>query len=333
MNASKVSEYDYINFLIVAQKVFSTTEAARTHPSGEKPVAHDAYTRLLQRLPPDSEGLWSEVEAHVERRSGVLVLDDTTLDKPYARQMELVSRHWSGKHHRVVQGINLVSLVWTIGQGAVRLPCDFRIYHKATDGQTKNDHFRQMLAQAQQRGFEPEMVLFDSWYSGLKNLKAIRDYGWTWVTQLKANRKVSQVKGQHVAVSDLRIPYLGLVVHLKGYGWIKVFRIDTPDGDTQYWATSQLDLDVLTLAYYALDAWQIEVYHQGLKQFTGIERGQFRRAHSQFNHIALALRAFVRLEFQRIHRQVSWFETKQEIVRNAMRAYLTAPTVILPPTA
>ena len=138
---------------------------------------------------------------------------------------------------------------------------------------------------------------------------------------------------QHFRVSDLLIPYQGLGVHLKGYGWIKLFRIDTPDGDTQYWATNQLDLDVLTLACAALDAWQIEVYHQGLKQFAGIERSQFRHAHSQFNHIALVLCAFVRLEFQRMHRQVSWFETKQAIVRNAMRAYLAAPTVILPPTA
>lgn len=333
MNPAKVNEYDYINFLIAAQTVFSTTEASRTNPAREKQVAHDAYTRLLQRLPPDSEGLWREVEPHVGLRSGVLVLDDTTLDKPYAQQMELVSRHWSGKHHRVVQGINLVSLVWTMGQGAVRLPCDFRIYHKQTDGQTKNDHFRQMLAQAYQRGFQPEMVVFDSWYSSLKNLKTIRDYDWTWVTQLKANRKVSQHQGQQVAVSDLIIPYQGLVVHLTGYGWIKVWRIDTPDGDTQFWASCQLDLDLLSLAFYALDAWQIEVYHQGIKQFTGIERGQFRLACSQFNHIALALRAFVRLEYQRVHYQISWFEAKQAIIREAVRAYLTSPTMTLPLTA
>jgi putative transposase len=333
MNPAKVNEYDYINFLIAAQKVFSTVEASRTHPLGEQQVAHDAYTRLLQRLPPNSEALWGEVEPHIARHSGVLVLDDTTLDKPYARHMELVSRHWSGKHQQVVPGINVVSLLWTIGQGAVRLPCDFRIYHKATDGKTKNDHFRQMLAQAHTRGFQPEMVVFDSWYSGLKNLKAIRAYGWAWVTQLKANRQVSQHKGHHLAVSDLIIPYGGLIVHLKGYGWIKVFRIDTPNGDTQYWATSHLQMHLISLAFYALDAWQIEVYHQGVKQFTGIERGQFRRTVSQFNHIGLALRAFVRLELHRIHQQLSWFEAKHAIIRDAVRAYLASPTIILPPTA
>jgi hypothetical protein len=32
----------------------------------------------------------------------LLVLDDTTLDKPYARNTELVTYHWSGKGERVV---------------------------------------------------------------------------------------------------------------------------------------------------------------------------------------------------------------------------------------
>ncbi len=67
------------------------------------------------------------------------MVDDTTLDKPYARNMDLVPRHWSGKHKRVVQGINLISLLRA--QGEERLPCDFRIYNRKEDGLTKNDHF------------------------------------------------------------------------------------------------------------------------------------------------------------------------------------------------
>src|SRR5262245_51190341 len=115
MNAPKCTEYDYINFLVAAQRVFSAVEAARSHPESEGQVAHDAYTRLLQRLPPDSEALWTEVKGCIELSQGLLVIDDTTLDKPYASQMALVTRHWSGKHHQVVQGINLISLVWSDG--------------------------------------------------------------------------------------------------------------------------------------------------------------------------------------------------------------------------
>ena len=55
----------------------------------------------------------------------MLVLDDTTLDKPYARHMGLVTRHWSGKHHAVVPGIHLLTLLWTDGQHLV--PVDYRL--------------------------------------------------------------------------------------------------------------------------------------------------------------------------------------------------------------
>jgi hypothetical protein len=34
-----------------------------------------------------------------------------------------------------------------------------------------------MLGVACRRGFEPECVLFDTWYSALDNLKAVRAYG------------------------------------------------------------------------------------------------------------------------------------------------------------
>ena len=40
----------------------------------------------------------------------MLVFDDTVLDKPFARHMGLV-----GRHKRVVQGINLVTALWTDG--------------------------------------------------------------------------------------------------------------------------------------------------------------------------------------------------------------------------
>ena len=65
MNPPKCDEMDYINFLIAAQQVFSSVEASQTHPAEEQAPAHDAYTRLLKRLPPDSQALWQEVNQNV----------------------------------------------------------------------------------------------------------------------------------------------------------------------------------------------------------------------------------------------------------------------------
>jgi len=282
-------------------------------------------------LPPDSAALWREVEACIDKQMGMLVLDDTTLDKPYASQMALVSRHWSGKHQAVVQGINLISLVWTDGNGC--LPCDFRLYNKVKDGLDKNDHFQAMVHQAQARGFQPSIVAFDRWYSSLSNLKLVRDCGWDWLTRLKSNRQVSVQPGQSMAVADLTIPNIGLVVHLRGYGLIRVFRTVDPHGNAAYWATNRLEMTPAHRKLYADRAWLIEDYHRSIKQFTGIQAGQFRLEISQRNHIGLAIRAFVRLEFHRWKHRLPLFDAKLNIIRQALRLYLAHPTFVLPSTA
>jgi putative transposase len=331
MNTPKCSEYDYINFLVAAQRVFSAVEAARSHPDGERKPAHDAYTRLLQRLPPDSEALWAEVQGCIDVLTGLLVLNDTTLDKPYASKMTLVSRHWSSKHHEVVQGINLLSLVWSDGDAC--LPCDYRLYNKAQDGLSKNDHFRALLEQAKARGFQPALVAFDSWYSSLESLKLVRDCGWDGLTRLKSNRQVSLQAGEPQAMSAVDIAMTGVIVHLRGYGMVKVFRAVDPHGNADYWATNRLDLTDAQREVLANRAWLVEVYHRALKQVTGIERGQFRLECAQRNHIGLALRAYVRLELHRWRTRLSIFNVKLDSIRAAVGFYLAHPKYCLPSTA
>lgn len=61
-------------------------------------------------------GLWAgqdslrlDVKPEVQISSGELVLDDSVLEKPYARKMELVRPRWSGKHQDVVKGSNFLT--------------------------------------------------------------------------------------------------------------------------------------------------------------------------------------------------------------------------------
>lgn len=326
MNPPKVNQYDYIDFLIGTQQVYSCTEAERVQPKQENPPAHDAVTRLLHRLLPTTERLWQEVKDEVGLNSGSLIIDDSTLDKFYSQKIELVTRHWSGKHKRVVQGINLVTLLWTDGERYI--PVDYRVYDKATDGLTKNDHFRAMLAVAYQRGFRPDCVLFDSWYASLKNLKQVRRFQWRWLTRLEHNRLVNPDRQGNRPLNQVEIAQTGTIVHLKGYGLIKIFKIVTTDGDIEYWATNDLTLAELSRLKYSEWAWMIETYHRGIKQFCGIERCQARSATAQRNHIELALRAFLRLEYHSFVKGISWFEAKTSIIRDAVRAYLAQPTYV-----
>jgi putative transposase len=305
---------------MAAANVFTCTEAARCYPEGSDSPSHDAFTRLLQRWPPDTEELWIESSHLVRPGEGILIVDDTTLDKPYAKKMDLVYQQYSGKHHSVVNGINITTLVWTDGNSVI--PVDFRIYDNYNDGKTKNDHLQDMLEKAKERGFRPDFVLFDSWYSSLDNLKKIRGHGWHWLTRLKKNRLVNPDNTKNVQISTIDIPSDGRNAHLKGYGFVKVFRIVSKDGDEEHWATDLIDIEEPDRKELARKSWKIEEYHRGIKQFCGVERCQARNGKSQRTHILFSIRAFLRLEVERIRTTRSWFESKQSVIRNAIKEYI-----------
>lgn len=332
MNPPRVSDGTYIDFLIATPKVASACEAARVHPHTPAAPAHDSYSRLLARLEPDPETLWTEVQPLVRRADSILIVDDTILDKPYAHKMGLVGQFWSGKHQRVVRGINLVTLAWSDGDAVY--PTDYRLVDPAeAPKKTKNEHFRDMLVTAKARGFTPRYICFDAWYSSKDNLKAVRSHGWHFLTQVRSNRRVDIGRTGNTPIAEQPIAATGTVVHVEGFGFVKAFRLVAPNGDTEHWITNDLAMDELTRLTYAQRAWNVEEYHRALKQFTEVERCPARLARSQRNHIGLALRAFVRLEWHRYRLGITWFAAKWSIIRDAVRAYMANPIYNLPGTA
>lgn len=103
MNAPRATVEDDIAFLVANPSEGTATEMARCQPLAPDAPAHDAFTRLLHRLEPDPAALWREVRPLLPA-TGVLVFDDTVLDKPHAKHMGLVGPFWSGRHRRVVRG-------------------------------------------------------------------------------------------------------------------------------------------------------------------------------------------------------------------------------------
>ena len=356
MNARRCEENDYIEFLLAAQTAFGCVEASKSQPERMESTAHDAYTRLLTRRPLDPEALWNEAQTVAGKAlftGGLLVLDDSTLDKPYSQKIDLVSRHWSGKHHRVVNGINLLSLVWTQLQcvpeaeaeaeaeaetkRAPVIPLDFRVYddNADKDGQhfTKNDHFRAMVSAARRRGLHPDYVAFDSWYGGLENLKHIRQQKMHFLTRLKSNRRVNPDRSGLVEVETLRVESAGQVVQLKGFGLVRLFQKADAKGEIEHWATSDSEMTRESFEGWAKACWSIENYHRGLKQCCAVEKAQVRSATGQKNHLLLALRAFLRLEAHRLRTGLSWYEAKLALVRNAIQSARTHFVWSLEPTA
>ena len=131
-------------------------------------------------------------------------------------------------------------------------------------------------------------------------------------------------------MDEVPVSASGTVLHLRGYGFVRVFRIDTPDGDTEYWATNDLGMDPAMRQHYGEISFAIENYHRDLKQHCGVEGCQALSSRAQRNHIGLAVRAFVRLEWHFFTTGVSAFEAKMRLVREAVRAYLARPFITLP---
>jgi hypothetical protein len=327
MSRAKVQPGDYVQFLLASPRQLSCAEAARVQPPGAAPPAHDAFNRLLTSLEPDPEALWQEARSRVRRDGGLLALDDSTPGKPYAWEVGLVGWHWSGKHRRAVKGINLLTLLWADGDR--HAPCDYRIYDRPHDGLTKDDLFARLLRQAHERGFRPRRVCFDSWFGGLANLELIRELGRAWLCRLKCDRAVRVDFGPPRAVEAVSIPEAGRVAHLPGYGLIRVSRAVATNGDAEYRATGEGRTGALTRRQYKEYSWRIEEYHRGLKQLCGAGRCQARRAKAQRNHIGLSPRAFLRLGSHGFALGLNWLRAKLDVIRDAVRAYLTKPSILL----
>ena len=137
MNPRRCDEYDYINLLVAAQKSYSCLEAGGVQPPKLSAPAHDSLTRLLRRTEPNTEDLWQETQPQVNRTRGLLLLDDSTNDKPYAKPIDLVWQHWSGKPHQTVRGINWLTLLWTDGEKHIL--SDYRLDDKPNENLSKNE--------------------------------------------------------------------------------------------------------------------------------------------------------------------------------------------------
>jgi hypothetical protein len=79
-----------------------------------------------------------------------------------------------------------------------------------------------------------------------------------FLTRLKGNRLVNPDNKGNVPLETVEIPPKGRVVHLKAYGFVKVFRIVSKDGDTQHWVTDVQEMDEAKREDLAKKSWKIE---------------------------------------------------------------------------
>jgi len=313
MSRSKCSRDLYCSFLEVTSERYSALALSEVVPPYAE-LSHDSISRWLSDEKVQPKDLWLAASKEVRSQTGILVFDDVVIDKSRSGKTELVNWQYAGSKHDITKGIGVVNALWQVSREEY-IPMDYRIWNPSEDGKTKNDHFQDMLSSAKTRGLHPEMVVADSWYSSLKNLKSVRSHGWDWVMGLRSNRLVGK---PHVQLRNLDIPDEGLVTHLKGYGWIRVFRFEATNGRTDYIGTSRTDLSSEQVKTYFERRWSVEVLHRELKQTCGFARCLANTGRAQRNHIGLSMLTWIQKNRRRRINHTTMYQQNWEVIKPAI---------------
>lgn len=328
-----ITKQQYVEFLISTVANYTGSHLAEHLDD----VSHDTITDYLRTERLTARGVWELVEPlRNDSPEAFLIADDSVQDKRYSRFIELVKRQYSGAEHGLVRGIGVVNLVHSTGTAGDFYPIDYRIYAPEVDGKTKNDHFREMLVRAvTDKGLRAKTVLFDSWYASADNLKLIHRLGLVFFTTLKVNRLVSLSKEagyihlDQIAWTTEQLQN-GIVVKLKEVPFkVRLFKLVAPNGDIDWVITNSSDETLTTqVVQDANDVrWQVEELHRGLKQLTGTEKCQCRKARSQRNHLACCYHAWLSLKVKSTQLNKTLYQVKTDLLRDYLRAELRNPRI------
>jgi hypothetical protein len=328
-----ITKQQYVEYLISTPVNYTCTNLAE-HLEG---VSHDVVSDYLQRERLTARHLWELVQGMIDDSpDAYLIIDDSVHNKQYSRSIELVKRQYSGAVGGLVRGIGVVNLVHTNGAEGDYCPIDFRVYAKDADGKTKNDHFQEMLIRAvSDKQIQAKTVLFDSWYASWKNLKLVHRLGLIFYTTLKSNRLVSLNKEdgyihlEEVEWTKERLEQ-GVIVKLKKVPFkVRLFKVVATNGDIDWVITNNLDETVTTqVAQEANDVrWQVEAFHRELKQLTGSEKCQCRKARSQRNHLACCYHAWLSLKAHAKPLGKTLYQVRSDLFSDYLRAELRNPTI------
>jgi hypothetical protein len=317
---SKCDVEIYTNYLLVEPNGSSCVKLSNSLDE----VSHDSINRFLVRSDLSPKNLFDEVFKSIDPAGGVLTVDDTVLDKEFSipSKADLVGFFYSGRHHDVVKGVDLVTLFYTDKNDRC-VPLDYRIVDPKST-KTKHDLFREMVKEVLSWGLKPKIVTGDSWYASLDNFKFIRDLDLGFLFGIESNRTFSIEKGTYSQVKELNIPDNGLMAHLRGFGFIKVFKTVFKEENVRYWVLFSLE-DLESIDKKRFDQvhevhWNIEQFHRAIKQLCNAENFFVRAAKAVINHIFCVLRAFVKLELMRIRGIIkNWYEFKSTMLREFMR--------------
>jgi SRSO17 transposase len=247
----------------------------------------------------------------------LLIIDDTLLEKR-GKQMEGVAKFYSTK-----AGHQVLGHVWVTAQLVVlghSYPVSWKLYLPANEclalGRefvSKVDLACQLVQEFNALPDTQTYVLTDSWYPSQQMLKACQSKGFSYISAVKSDRKLT-LQGQTQSVSKWvqaqSAVDLVTVNRLEHTCWLtqgKLFsghRVQmlanhSPHQPWRYLICTDLSLDVQSILRFYLLRWEVENFYRMAKHSLGWRDYQVRNLRAMQRHVLLIMVAHSFLFLQR----------------------------------
>ena len=342
---------------------FSATTATGFSSLMGNEISHDQVSRMLNSRQLEPKDWWLMVKPHVrsvQSEDGVIVIDDSIVEKPYTDENEIICWHYDHAKGRTVKGINFITSLYATQE--VSLPVIFRLVAKTEQyidkkgkpkrrsAVTKNEHYREMLQQCVRNQIPFQYVLNDLWFASAENMRFVKlDLKKEFIMALKSNRKVAlsaedKQNGRYQRLDQLDVPEDTLtVIHLEQVSFPlhllrQVFTNADGSSGVRYLVTSDLTLTADQLATIYQKRWKVEEYHRSLKQNASASKSPTRTRTTQTNHFVAALWSFTKLELLKIRTKKNHYALKTHLYLSALQHAFRAlcqlePVRLVPATA
>jgi hypothetical protein len=314
-------------------------------------LSHDKISRFLEQPVFSRKEYWRAIKPllrEIQSEDGVIIIDDTILEKPYTDENQLVCVHYDHCTQNYVRGINIISALYSApGEPAgANLPLDYRLITKSVESinkktgaveykspTTKNEYAREMISLACRAYRIPfRYVLGDSWFCSADNMKAIHEiHHKKFIFAIKANRSARLFDSENIKGSYKNIEGLGIKPDEAVKAWLKglnfpvlltraVFTDKNGKECELYLVTNDLELDPAAIKATYQKRWAIEVFHKSVKQNASLEKSPTKMQNSQKNHIFASMIAYCRLEIVKTKLKINHFSIKASLQRAALIA-------------
>lgn len=330
-----ISRLDYCQYLLSTQVNYTITNFA----NHTEKIGHDSINRYLGREKLTPRLVWELVKTDLAPSpSGFVLFDDTVADKNFSHDIEGVRSQYSGNAHGIIRGIGIVNCVYLNPETEQYWIIDYRIFDPDRDGKTKLDHVAEMLrniVHSKQLSFRT--VLMDSWYATKEMMLMIEGMNKLYYCPLKTNRLVDDSGGaekykpvEKLSWSNSELEN-GKRIKIKNFPRdhkVQLFRVPVSTKRTDYVVTNDVACSSSSDAReVCAKRWKIEQFHREIKQTTGIEKCQCRKARIQKNHIACAMLVWVRLKQIAYQTGRTVYQIKQGLLDDYLIDQLRSPKV------